>query len=115
MTKKAASSSSVASPANAKKKDVKSGNKLKEALAKQKKAGASTSAKNSPKSKPKAGAAVKSPTKRQTKLPVRLIEPKKVDAPQLDIIQTKLPNENLAARVWLYESLIRFDEVETPA
>ena len=39
----------------------------------------------------------------------------KVEAPILDMIQSRLPIENFAARVWLYESIIRFDEVETPA
>ncbi|KDN53224.1 hypothetical protein K437DRAFT_253239 [Tilletiaria anomala UBC 951] len=60
------------------------------------------------------GASPKS-MKRQTLFPRKLVEPKKVDAPQLDVIHTKLPSENIAARIWLYETLVRFDAVETPA
>ena len=89
----------------AKKGDVKSPGKLKQALLKAKAAGGIKKGKG--KSALKSG----TPVKRKKKSPV---EPKAIEAPCLAWIDSKLPAQNLAARVWLYESLVRFDAVETP-
>lgn len=55
----------------------------------------------------------KAPLQQRTfQTPVR--KPKAVDMPQLARMQTRLPVPNLMERIWLYESLIRFDLLQIP-
>lgn len=55
----------------------------------------------------------KAPLQQRTFLtPVR--KPKSMEMPPLARLQTRLPVSNLMERVWLYESLIRFDLLQIP-
>lgn len=51
---------------------------------------------------------------RQTSLPRPLKAPAAVPAPELEIISTRLPADNIWARVWIYETLVRFDFIKVP-
>ncbi|CAO1618099.1 unnamed protein product [Sympodiomycopsis kandeliae] len=51
---------------------------------------------------------------RQTSLPRPLRAPKPVAAPQLEVIPTKLHRDNFEARVWIYETLVRFEFIKLP-
>ncbi|CAO1630250.1 unnamed protein product [Parajaminaea phylloscopi] len=55
---------------------------------------------------------VKAP--RQTSLPRPLKAPTPVAAPELQIIPTSLKAQNVWARVWIYETLVRFDFIKVP-
>lgn len=62
-----------------------------------------------------ATAALKSwKTARQTALPRPLKAPAPVAAPELEVIPTKLQRENFDARVWIYETLVRFEFIKVP-
>lgn len=51
---------------------------------------------------------------RQTSLPKPLRAPQPVAAPELQVIATSLKPENVWARVWIYETLVRFDFIRVP-
>ncbi|PWN35568.1 uncharacterized protein FA14DRAFT_178937 [Meira miltonrushii] len=53
------------------------------------------------------------PTKKRKFLPA-LIEPKKAEQPRLEKIETRLPLPNVMERIWIYESLVRFDAIDMP-
>lgn len=62
-----------------------------------------------PKPKPKT-----LPLTRQSSLPRLRKEPKAVPPPVLEKIATRLQPANVFARIWLYETLVRFDVIRTP-
>lgn len=53
-------------------------------------------------------------TARQTSLPRPLKAPSPVAAPELEVIKTTLKPENIWARIWIYETLVRFDFIKIP-
>lgn len=51
---------------------------------------------------------------RQATLPRPIKPPPPVAAPELEVIKTALKPENVWARVWIYETLVRFDFIRVP-
>lgn len=51
---------------------------------------------------------------RQTALPRKLKAPVAVPAPELEIIKTALNPANVWSRIWIYETLVRFDLIRVP-
>lgn len=60
------------------------------------------------------GKAPEAKTKQRALFPQQLSPPKPVGLPQIEPIESRLPVENLLARMWLYETLVRFDMFDVP-
>lgn len=57
---------------------------------------------------------VRTPPAKKRKILPPLVEPPKVERPRLEKIVTSLPLPNVMERIWIYESLVRFDAIEMP-